>query len=82
MAKQKAIYLHEDVFNLLTEAKIHLQGLTGTRMTWSAFLYSLAAGALALASFQGLNLRCPSCGYTSELYYKMPPDEKPTLKGD
>lgn len=68
---QKAIYLHADAFNLLQEAKIHLQGLTGTRMSWTTFLYMLAAGALAMASLQGLTLRCPECGHTSELYYRM-----------
>lgn len=77
---QKAIYVHKDAFNLLEQAKIHLQGLTNTRMSWTTFLYMLAAGALAMASLQGLTLSCPECGHTSELYYKMAPEEqeKPT----
>lgn len=70
--KEKSIFVHADVFNLLEQAKIHTQGLTGTRLTWSSFLYMLASGALAMSTFAGLELECPVCGHTSELYYRDP----------
>lgn len=69
--KDKAIYVHADVFKALQEAKIHFEGLTRTRTTWSGFLYALAAGALAISAFGGLRMRCPLCGdFGMELYYK------------
>lgn len=68
--KEKPIYVHDDVFQALKEAKIHYEGITKTRMTWSAYLYALACGALALSSLAGLRLRCPLCGdFGMQLYY-------------
>lgn len=70
MRKDKAIYVHSDVFQALQEAKMHFEGITKARTTWSAFLYALAAGALAISSFAGLKLRCPLCGdFGMQLYY-------------
>lgn len=70
MAKQKRIALHSDVFEALREAKLHFEGITKTRMTWSAFLYALASGALALSSLAGLRMRCPLCGdFGMQMYY-------------
>ncbi len=74
--KQTAIYLHRDAYNLLKEAKTHLEGLTNTKMSWTAFLYMLSAGALAMASLQGLQLRCPECGHQSALYYSSSDQEQ------
>lgn len=72
MQKHKAIYVHADVFNLIEQAKIHVQGLTGAKLTWSSYLYILASGALAMSTFAGLEMHCPNCGHTSELFYKAP----------
>lgn len=74
--KQKAIYVHEAVFDLLGQAKVHVTGLTGAKLTWSSFLYILASGALAMSTFAGLQLRCPDCGHTSELFYKATEEPK------
>jgi len=76
--KDKPIFVHSDVFKMLQEAKIHAQGLTGTNMTWSAFLYMLAAGALAMASLSGLSLKCPECGYESALFYRESSEAPPS----
>lgn len=70
--KEKAIFVHSDIFNLLKEAKLHTEGLTGARLTWGSFLYMLASGALAMSTFAGLELKCPVCGHTAELYYREP----------
>lgn len=70
MRKEKAIYIHEDVFRGLQEAKLHFEGITKTKMTWSAYLYALSCGALAVSSLAGLKLRCPVCGdFGVQLYY-------------
>lgn len=76
--KEKPIFVHSNVFYSLREAKLHFEGLTHTKMTWSAFLYILAAGALTLASLSGLRLHCPECGHESELYYRMDEDKEST----
>lgn len=69
--KEKPIFVHSDVFRALQEAKIHFEGITGARLTWSAFLYALASGALAVSSLAGLQIRCPLCGDSGmELFYK------------
>ena len=60
--KEKPIFVHADVFNALREAKLHYEGVTKTKMTWSAWLYSLACGALAVGALAGLRLKCPLCG--------------------
>lgn len=68
--KEKPIYVHNDVFQALKEAKIHYEGITKTKMTWSAFLYALAAGALAISAFANLRMRCPICGdFGMQMYY-------------
>lgn len=64
------IFVHTDVFKALREAKIHYEGLTKTHMTWSAWLYALACGALAVSTLAGLTIRCPTCGdHGMQLYY-------------
>jgi len=66
----KPIWVHADVFNALREAKTHFEGITKTKMTWSAYLYALAAGALAISVFSNLRLRCPTCGDMGmQMYY-------------
>lgn len=66
----KPIWVHADVFALLREAKIHFEGITKTKMTWSAYLYALAAGALAISAFGNLRIRCPQCGdFGMQMYY-------------
>lgn len=68
--KEKPIFVHGDVFNALREAKIHYEGITKTKMTWSAYLYALACGALAVSSLIGLKIRCPTCGDSGmQLFY-------------
>lgn len=50
---------------------LHYEGITRTNMTWSAFLYTLASGALAASSLAGLQLTCPLCGdFGMRLYYR------------
>ena len=67
----KPIFVHEDVFKSLVEAKLHFEGITEIKMTWSAYLYALACGALALSSLGGLTLHCPLCGDSNVgMYYK------------
>lgn len=68
--KEKPIWVHEDVFKALHEAKLHYEGITETKMTWSAWLYALACGALAVSSFAGLKLKCPLCGdFGMQMFY-------------
>jgi len=75
--KEQPIFVHRDVFNALREAKIHFEGITNTRMTWSAFLYAMACGALAVSALAGLRIRCPLCGdFGMELFYSMAQEEK------
>lgn len=71
MRKEKAIYVHEDVRKALTEAKIHFEGITRSKITWSAFLWALASGALSMSALAGLKIHCPTCGDSGmELYFK------------
>ncbi len=68
--KEKPIWVHEDVVKALHEAKLHYEGITKTKMTWSAWLYALACGALAVSALAGLKIRCPNCGDAGmQLYY-------------
>jgi len=67
--KEKPIFIHEDVYKALQEAKLHYEGITKTKMTWSAYLYALACGALAISSLIGLNIRCPTCGDSGTVLY-------------
>ncbi len=70
MRKEKPIWVHQDVFEALREAKVHYEGLTGAKMTWSSWLYALACGALAVSALAGLKIRCPTCGDSGmQLYY-------------
>jgi len=70
MRKEKPIWVHQDVFEALREAKLHYEGLTGAKMTWSAWLYALACGALAVSALAGLKIKCPTCGDSGmQLYY-------------
>lgn len=74
---RKPIFVHDDVFNALREAKLHFEGITNTRMTWSAYLYAMACGALAVSALAGLRIRCPICGDSGmQLYYSMPEEEE------
>ncbi|MBA7566962.1 hypothetical protein ES708_08662 [subsurface metagenome] len=59
---EKPIWVHADVFNALREAKLHYEGITKTKMSWSAWLYAMACGALAVSALAGLRLKCPICG--------------------
>ena len=69
--QDKPIYVHADVFKTLREAKIQFEGMTGCHMTWSAFLYALGAGALAISALAGMKIHCPTCGDSGmELYFK------------
>lgn len=62
--------MHQDVQEALREAKLHYEGVTGTKMTWSAWLYALACGALAVSALAGLKIKCPLCGDSGmQLYY-------------
>lgn len=67
---QTSIYVHGDVHKSLQEAKLHFEGLTGSKVSWSGYLYLLSAGALAMSALNGLQARCPNCGHAMELYYK------------
>ena len=68
---RKPIFVQDDVFNALREAKLHYEGLTGANMTWSAWLYALACGALAVSALAGLKIKCPLCGDSGvQLFYK------------
>jgi len=69
MKKQKAIYVHPEVFSLLVQARGQFEAITGAKFTWSAFLFALASGGLSLGSLAGMHLRCPECGAISELRY-------------
>lgn len=85
----KPIFIHKDVFEALREAKVHFEGITKTNMTWSAYLYALACGALAVSSLIGLKIRCPVCGDSGmQLFYstfeapgKEPKAETPPVSG-
>jgi len=75
--KEKPIFIHADVFNALREAKLHFEGITNTRMTWSAYLYAMACGALAVSALAGLRIKCPLCGDSGmQMYYSMPEEEE------
>lgn len=77
--KEKPIFVHDDVFQALREAKLHYEGITKTKMTWSAWLYALACGALAVSSLAGLQIKCPLCGDSGmQLYYSRMEEERAT----
>lgn len=81
--KEKPIFVHGDVFNALREAKLHYEGVTGAKMTWSAWLYALACGALAVSALAGLQIRCPLCGDSGvELYYSKRQESATSPTGD
>lgn len=68
--KEQPIWVHRDVAQALREAKLHFEGLTKTRMTWSAWLYALACGALAVSALGGIKIKCPLCGdFGMQLHY-------------
>lgn len=79
--KEIPIFIHRDVHAALREAKTHFEGITNTKMTWSAYLYAMACGALAVSALAGLKLKCPLCGdFGMQMYYSSfeASEEQPT----
>lgn len=62
MAKgQKGIFVTLAEHDILCQAKMNFERVTGLRTSWGAFLISISVGALAASAITGLTLRCPNC---------------------
>lgn len=68
MAKgQKNISVTEAEYALINEGKLLLESFTKTHLSWGAYLSALAFGALAAKALEGFLMRCPSCGWETEM---------------
>jgi len=71
MAKgQKGIFISEAQYKMVSHSKAVLEKMSGTRLSWGAYLAALASGSLAPFALRGLELDCPVCGARSMLRYQ------------
>jgi len=73
-AGRKPIFVHTEVYEWLANAKKEIEDITGTRITWSAFLACMAAGIYGTSQGLALVFGSPQSGQIKRISYESDQD--------